>query len=141
MEEAKSYAEILAIAKSHFGDGADVEWSVDSGWKIITNIEESFDPEEFKGTPAYTFGATFEHNYGSELERWAWKSGLSEESEYGKYEAYNDHMAKYEHDFAVKVLKTLETNPELFESSEVWQGVLNNVRAYARKHNMEVPGE
>lgn len=86
--ENMTHKEILAKAKEVFGDEARVEF-VDYQWVIHTGVDEKFDIEEFKGTPAYEAYHKYEGTYGSVLERWGAKNSYYSRSVSETCEAYN----------------------------------------------------
>lgn len=76
---AERYEDVLAKAQSVFPN-AEVS-CVDGQWVIYTGVNEvrEVDPS-WAGTPAEEAYNTYEANYGSDLERWAYKNGHGSDS-------------------------------------------------------------
>lgn len=70
-----TYGEMLAKAREVFGSGVELDYDADSGWIVRTEVRELVDMSEFAGTLAMAAYEEYEGNYGSTLERWAYKNG------------------------------------------------------------------
>lgn len=90
-----AYAEIAAKAEVAF-PGSRV--SCHSGeWVIYTGLSESREVDaDWVGTPAEMLHQTFEMNYGTDLERWAWKNGFGDVSLREAALAYNQTLKNHE---------------------------------------------
>lgn len=91
MPEQKTYTEMLEEARKVFGPQAEVKFS-DGQWDISTGIEEKFDPESVKDLypEAYKASQEYEATYGSELDRWAYKSGMGWSSQAEIFKAFEE---------------------------------------------------
>lgn len=97
-----TYDEMLAKAKEVFGEDARVEF-VDYQWVIHTGVDEKFDIEKYKGTPAYEAYHEKEGTYGSVLDRWAVKNSYGSSSMAEICEGYNAMTEAYWKDAVVRV--------------------------------------
>lgn len=88
---AKTKEEMEALAKELFGEEAKVSYS-DDQWIISTGVEEIFDPEEHKDRAAYAAYKEPEANYGSTLDRWAYKNGHGSKSMAEIFDAYDERQ-------------------------------------------------
>lgn len=95
MPEQKTYTEMLEEARKVFGPKAEVSFS-DGQWLIATGIEEKFNALAVKDEYPHAFEASeeYEATYGSTLDRWAVKNGMSSSSELEIFKAYEEMVVR-----------------------------------------------
>lgn len=117
MQGNKTYEEMLAFAREHFGDEATVSWDGE-GWVINTKVQEKFDMEDYKGTPAYEASKSGPE-YHSELDEWVEHSDHYYSSLRDQVVAYNQWIEETHFASAIKVLTIFRDAPEYFD---IWDG-------------------
>jgi hypothetical protein len=98
--------EMVTRAKELFGEGARVFYN--DGWIIETQIEERFDPEQYKGRAAYDAYMEPESSYGSVLERWAYKNGHSGESMAELFDSYDEEEERSSRKLIAEIREKLQ---------------------------------
>lgn len=126
--EAKTKEQMEALAKEMFGEGARVYYS-NYQWNIETGVEEHFNPEDHKDRAAYTALVNPEGNYGSELERWAYKNGHSGVSMAELFDSYDEEQERSARESVAKVRGWIEKGIS-FEGLEDYR---DRVLAYAEE--------
>jgi len=126
--EAKTKEQMEVIAKEMFGEEARVYYS-NNVWHIETGVEERFNPEDHKGRAAYEAFMCPEGNYGSDLDRWAYKNGHSSESMAELFDSYDEEQERSARESVAKVRDWIDKGVS-FEGLEDYR---DRVLAYAEE--------